>query len=90
MALKPLTPGLRRFRNDSKQVAKVDLHVRPGDELEVSEDVAAQLEAASTAFKPADGLPPFPDLTAAPAPADEPIPEKPASEKPKRNRKSAG
>lgn len=78
MALKPPTsglkspvPGLRRLRNDSKQPAKVSVIVAPGDELEVSDDLASQLQAASGAIKPAEGLAPFPDLSSEPeAPAD--------------------
>lgn len=42
MALKPISPRLRVI-NKSNDVAKVDLRVAPGDELEVSADVAAQL-----------------------------------------------
>lgn len=66
--LKTPVPGLHRLRNNSKQPAKVSVTVAPGDELEVSDDVAAQLQAASSAIKPADGLPPFPDLS---PPADD-------------------
>lgn len=42
MALKPISPRLRVI-NKSNGVAKIDLRVAPGDELEVSADVAAQL-----------------------------------------------
>lgn len=42
MALKPINPRLRVI-NKSNGVAKVDLRVAAGDELEVSADVAAQL-----------------------------------------------
>lgn len=62
MALKPINPRLRVI-NKSNGVAKVDLRVAPGDELEVSADVAAQLGSefagVSTAAVP----------KAAPAPA---------------------
>lgn len=55
--LKPITPGLHRIHNGSKQTAKVQISVAPYDELEVSDDVAAQLPSA---FK--DGpAPPWPD-----------------------------
>jgi len=49
------TSGLRPLFNQSKSVAKVSLTVAPGDRLDVSEDVAAQLMAASTAFVGPDG-----------------------------------
>lgn len=52
MPLNPVEPGLHRLRYDSKSVAKVNVHVQPGDELAVSEDVAAQLVAADPHFKP--------------------------------------
>lgn len=68
--MKPPVPGLRRFRNNSKQVAKVEIHVAPGDELEVSDDLGAQLQAATTALVPAEGLPPFPDLNPQAEPAE--------------------
>jgi hypothetical protein len=48
--LRPPTPGLRRLHNKTKDVAKVEVSVGPYDELEVSEDVAAQLQAQSAAF----------------------------------------
>lgn len=55
VGLKPVTGGLHRLKNDSAQVAKIQLNIPPGDELEVSDEVAAQLHAASTHFKdPAD------------------------------------
>lgn len=57
--MKPPTPGLRRLVNDSHDVAKVSLVVPPGDELEVSEDVAAQLQAAGHFVDPAT-VPPSP------------------------------
>jgi hypothetical protein len=82
MALKPPTPGLRRFRNDSKQVAKAQINVAPGGELEVDDEVGAQLQAATGQFKPAEGLPPFPDLS----PTAEEEPEAPA---PKRRTRKA-
>jgi len=55
MALNPITGGLHRLTHDSAQATKVELTIPPGDELEVSDDVAAQLHAASTHFRdPAD------------------------------------
>lgn len=41
--MKPPSPGLHRFVNDSRDVAKVQLVIPAGDELEVSDAVAAQL-----------------------------------------------
>ena len=58
MSLTPPTPGLRRIHNKSKHVAKVALIVQPGDELEVSDDVALQIVAATPVF--ADGPAPRP------------------------------
>lgn len=45
-------PARRGLRNISKQPAKVSVVIPPGDELEVSAEVADQLEAASPALKP--------------------------------------
>lgn len=45
-------PARRGLRNISKQPAKVFVVIPPGDELEVSSDVADQLTAASSAIKP--------------------------------------
>ena len=57
MGLHDIKPGLgnptRRLILDGKSAAKVALVVAPGDELVVSEDVAAQLVAADGGFKPA-------------------------------------
>lgn len=60
MALNPPTPGLtatksglRRIFYDARSAAKIALVVQPGDELEVSDDVAAQLLKASPQFKSA-------------------------------------
>lgn len=57
MALNPPVPGLRRIRNGSNSVAKVQINVASGDELEVSEPLAAQLKAASGAFQDVDPKP---------------------------------
>lgn len=58
MDLSPPAAGLgdplRRFRNKSKQPAKVELVIAPGDNLAVSENVAVQLEAATTALEATD------------------------------------
>lgn len=43
--MNPITPGLRPLFNKSKQPAKVQIVVQPGDELAVSDDVAGQLGA---------------------------------------------
>lgn len=59
MALKPIRP---RLRNISNGLAKVQVSIAPGDEIEVSEDVAAQIahqgaplrESASTVAEPAE------------------------------------
>ena len=53
MPLNPPVPGLRapvRMRQNSSQVAKVQVHVQPGDVLEVSDDVADQIVAARAGF----------------------------------------
>lgn len=52
----PSRSGLRKLFNGTKQPAKVELVIPPNDGLAVSDEVAAQLVAASTAFK--DGEPP--------------------------------
>jgi hypothetical protein len=41
--LKQPTPGLKRVHNRTKQAAKLQVNVAPYDELEVSDDIAAQL-----------------------------------------------
>lgn len=46
MALNQITPGLRRFVNDSNDIVRIDVRVAPGAELEVDEAVAAQLPPA--------------------------------------------
>lgn len=50
MGLKPITPGLHRIKHDSAQPTKVEITIPPGDELEVSDEIRAQLEAASGHF----------------------------------------
>jgi hypothetical protein len=56
MGLKPIIPGLHRIKHDSAQPTKVEITVPAGDELEVSEDVAAQLRVASTHFVDPDSV----------------------------------
>jgi hypothetical protein len=53
--MKTPNPRLRRIGNHSKQPAKISAIVAPGDVLEVSEDLAAQLHAANPALR--DGEP---------------------------------
>ena len=52
--LKPIRPGLRALRYDSKQVAKVQIYVRPGEVLHVSDDLAGEFQRADPHFKPVD------------------------------------
>ena len=52
MTLHEIRPGLRVI-NKGNSVSKVTLVIQPGDELEVSEDVAAQLDAQTQDFVPA-------------------------------------
>ncbi len=83
--------GLRRLFYNAKSVAKVSLSVQPGDVLEVSDDVAAQLVAADPHFEPAAGVDPAAvaalaqnktdeaaRLAALDAPAEEELPPAPA------------
>jgi len=60
MALNPINPGLRPLWYDAKSPAKVQLVVARNDVLHVSDDVAAQLQAADPHFKdvPADFVAP--------------------------------
>jgi hypothetical protein len=51
MGLTPPTPGLRALFHNSIQPAKVQLAVPAGDTLIVSDEVAAQLQSASTHFE---------------------------------------
>jgi hypothetical protein len=44
MALNPISPALRTIHNGSNSVAKASIVVAVGDELTVSDDVAAQLQ----------------------------------------------
>lgn len=60
MGLNPVQAGLHRLKHDSAQPTKVTLTIPPGDELEVSDDIAAQLHAASTHFVDPDTVGPAP------------------------------
>lgn len=51
MAMNPPTPGLRRIHHDSRSFNKVTLSVPPGAVLDVSDEIADQLTAASPQFK---------------------------------------
>ena len=51
MSLSPVRPGLRTIHNGSNGVAKVSIVVDVGAELTVSDDLAAQFQRASSAFK---------------------------------------
>lgn len=87
--LRPPTPGLRRLHNKTKDVAKVEVSVGPYDELEVSEDVAAQLQAQSPAF--VDGsAPEWPEeWNPAPEDTDEKAEDKAPAKKATRAKKAA-
>lgn len=82
MALKPVRP---RLRNTSNGLAKVSIAVAPGDEIEVSEEVAAQV-AAQRAPLVASNTPAAPEPTEPTEPTAEPEPAKPKA----RTRKAAG
>lgn len=77
MALNPPAAGLRRLHLNSKSAAKVALVVAPGDVLEVSDEVAAQLVRQGN-FD--DGDPQFDPTFPAPEPEPEPDAEGPADE----------
>ena len=65
----PLNPLRPRLRNHSNGVAKIDLVIPAGDEIEVSEDVAAQLAVQRA---------PFSEVTPEPEPeTGDPEPAKP-------------
>lgn len=51
MGLTPPTPGLRALFHNSIQPAKVQLAVPAGDTMIVSDEVATQLQSASTHFE---------------------------------------
>jgi hypothetical protein len=65
VALNQIQPGLRALVHNSIQPAKVQLAIPPGDTLIVSDEVAAQLQAANTHFVDANA--PAPAAPAAPA-----------------------
>lgn len=95
MALTPPVPGLtatdsglRSIYYDATSAAKLSLIVQPGDRLEVSDDVAAQLLATSAQFKePTEA----PEVTAnevnlvevGPVVDEQDEPDEPAAEQPK-------
>lgn len=89
MGLNPIQAGLHRLKHDSAQPSKITLVIPPGDELEVSDEIAAQLHAASTHFRdPADVPVPGPqrekDANGVPIVeevAEEPKPKKAATKK---------
>lgn len=64
MGLNAPPQGLRAIFHNSNQTERVTLTVGAGDHLAVSDDVAAQLFAASTHFQEA-GYVPSPKVTAA-------------------------
>ncbi len=71
MALKPVKPGLRPFWNKTNDVAKIGLAVPAGDQIMVSDDVAAQLGVAfAEGEAPSE---PGPNVVTAPS-IDEPAP----------------
>lgn len=83
--MKTPTPKLHRFGNHSKQPAKVSVAIAPGDTLDVSDDLAAQLQAASTAIR--EGQPTMPSEDEIEA-ANTPVVEEPPDEKPTPARKT--
>lgn len=54
--LTPPAAGLRRLWNNSKQAAKVQVQIPPGDVFEVSEELAEQLQSADPHLQPAPQL----------------------------------
>ena len=52
MGMNAPKPGLKRLRHNANSPKRVELIVPAGDELEVSDEVAAQLTAADTHFQP--------------------------------------
>lgn len=76
-------PARSGLRNISKQPAKVSIVIPPGDELEVSADVADQLTAASSAIKPVDFERTTAEPTAFEVTVDERANEAPADHAPK-------
>jgi hypothetical protein len=73
------TPGLRTLSYDARSPAKVTLVVQPGDRLDVSDDVAAQLQQQSAQFKSPAPVAAKPDP--APAPVAKSAPVKKAAAK---------
>jgi len=54
MALREPAAGLRRIRHNANSPKRVELIIPGGDELAVSDDLAAQLAAADSHFQPVD------------------------------------
>ena len=52
MGMNAPTPGLKRLRHNANSPKRVEVIVPAGDELEVSDEVAAQLQAADSHFQP--------------------------------------
>ena len=69
MALNPIR---KQLRNISNGVAKVQINVAAGDEIEVSEDVAAQLAHQGAPFRDTSS----PAATPEPAEVADPAPSK--------------
>lgn len=65
------TPGLRPFRNKTKDVAKVFLVIPAGDVVEVSDDVAAQLGRDFAPVELFDDSAPLDEVEDNSAPLDE-------------------
>lgn len=86
MGLRPIVPGLRALWHDSSQPTKVQIVVAPGATVVVPEDVAAQLEAASTHFVPVDDAPDVDEVPVDEVP-DAEVPDVDEVVKPKRKPK---
>lgn len=75
--MKTPVPGLRPIHNRSNQPAKVQVVIAPDDTLHVSEDLAGQLERATTALRDPEWTPTPKVTEALPEPAAEEEPAKP-------------
>lgn len=76
MSLRPIRPTLRTLHNGSNDVAKVSINVPAGDDITVSEYVAAQLQAQTGAFK--DGAAPAPEASETTDETPAPVKAKPS------------
>lgn len=72
-------PGLHRLFQGSNSVAKVELRVQPGDVIDASDDVAAQLAAAG--FKTEAELDAPKGAVDTATPVDESVSEAPKSKR---------